>query len=429
MKRWALAAVAIAVTALTAVLGMQPVGAAGSGDINPWALQAEDGNVAVPLAQAKIDAGHFNVIIAHAVAYSAAGEVKAMKTVNTKLKVLMYMNGTFGQAASHVGQPGPATDYEQCPGQANAFSPTSTWYETDNLGHFVTNKTSHNCLMIPTNPLWIQNRTAMCETEAKAAGYDGCYLDDLGLGPLKPGYLSSNQVINPSTHAVWTSSAWLTATANIAKGVHAKVSTLTPKLMLFGNGLTDGPSYYPPANTKQILAGVDAGISEGWLRQASAAATAFPSAAQWLQNVKMLGDAEAGASGKPILTLTKLWSTSTSAQQTQWLQYSLASFLLGTGGKSMFFFSPGQSVGRTTFNALYLTALGTPSALMATGPSGTYTRKFASGFVVVNPGTATVTVPLGGTYFTTAGCGTLPAHTKETSLPMAKDTGCVLTLH
>jgi hypothetical protein len=426
MKRWALFAVVFATATLTALTGMTPVGASsrspGSGDIIPWALQAEEGNVAVPLAKAKTDAGNFSVIIAHAVAYS--GEVPAMKLVNPKLKVLMYMNGTFGQAAT--SGPGPATDFSQCPGQAHAFSPTSTWYETDKLGHFITNAKTGNCLMIPSNPLWIANRATMCATEAKAAGYDGCYLDDLGLGPLKPAYLTGFP-INPTTHAQWTPAAWLSATAAIAKGVHTKDASST--FLVFGNGLTDGPSYYPPNNTKQILAGVDAGISEGWLRQASAPEGAFPPAAQWLQNVNMLVDAETTAK-KPILTLTKLWSTSTAAQQTQWLQYSLASFLLGTQGKSMFFFSANPAIGpgtRTTVSPLYKTALGAPSGAYATA-GGAYTRKFATGFVVVNPGTATVVVSLGGTYFTVpGGCGTIATKTMVTSVSMAKDTGCLLT--
>jgi hypothetical protein len=402
---------------------MAPVGASGkspgSGDIIPWALQAENPNAnvsPVPLTQAKVDAGNFDVIIAHAVAYS--GEVPAMKAVNPKLKVLMYMNATLGQNAT--SGPGPVTDYAQCPGQAHAFSPTSTWYETDMHGAFVTNKSTGNCLMIPTNPLWIANRVAMCQTEAKAAGYDGCYLDDLGLGPLRAGYLSAPPV-NPATPGKnWQPTAWLTATANLAKGVHSKVS---PKLMMYGNGLTDGPSYYVQ-KTSQLVPAIDGGIAEGWLRQATGK---YPTAAAWLQNVNMIGAVE--KAGKPLLTLTKCWNctgTGTSSA-TSWMQYSLASFLLGTGGKSMFFFSPSSSVSRTTSFSLYSTGLGTPSGAMAASGAA-YTRKFASGIVVVNPSTASVVVSLGGTYFTVpGGCANATTKTSETSLTMAQDTACILT--
>lgn len=430
MKRSALFAGVAAVATLTGWLGMAPVGAAGkapgSGDIMPWALQAENpgANVApVPLATAKIDAGNFDLIIAHAVAYSSAGEVKAMKTVNPKLKVLMYMNSTFAQAAT--SGPGPAGDYNQCPGQTHAF-PTS-WYETDVTGKtYIINPTSKNCLMVPTNPLWIANRVAMCETEAVAAGYDGCYLDDLGLGPLRAGYLNAPPV-NPAKHAIWTTTDWLAATAALAKGVHTKV--ITKKLALYGNGLTDGPSYFTQ-KTSVIMGGVDGGIAEGWLRSATSSPTAFPTAAAWLQNVNMIGAVE--KLGKPLLTLTKCWGPSPSstctAVDTQWLQYSLGSFLLGTGGKSMFFFSPSSSASRTSNYLLYSqAALGTPSGLMAASGAA-YTRKFATGFVVVNPGTASVVVPLGGTYFTVpGGCANAATKTSETSLTMAKDTACILT--
>jgi hypothetical protein len=64
---------------------------------------------------------------------------------------------------------------------------------------------------------------------------------------------------------------------------------------------------------------------------------------------------------------------------------------------------------------------------MVAGTGGVYTRKFATGFVVVNPGTATVTVSSGSTYYTTAGCGTIATYSRVTLLKMANDTGSLLT--
>ena len=432
MKRWALFAVVAATAMITGLLGMAPVGAAGSGDIIPWALQAENPSANAThesVAQATTDAKNFNVIIAHPIAYSCptgapagcTSDVAAMKAANPKLKILMYMNSTFGQ--NDLSGPGPATDFQQCLGQANAFP--ASWYEyssaTQTPANAVINPQSGNCLMNPSNPLWIANRVAMCTSEAKTAGYSGCYLDDLGLGPFRSKYLN-HAPFNPATNALWQQPAWLTATANLAKGVTSKAGTL----VVYGNGLTDGPNYYnSKAPTSQIMSGVAGGIAEGWLRQATAPATAYPTATAWKQNVTMIGAVE--ALNKPLLTLTKCWTCTTSTLQGAWLQFSLASFLMGTNGKSMFFYSPSQSVSRTSAFALYNTSLGTPSGAM-TASGAAFTRKFASGIVVVNPGTASVVVSLGGTYHTVpGGCANAATKTTETSLTMAKDTACILT--
>jgi hypothetical protein len=447
MKRWALAAVAIAAAGMTIMMGVQPVSAAGSGDIIPWALQAEDytgfkaNTVHLTTAQATTDAQNFNVIIAHPIAYSCpagapggcTSDVAAMKAANPKLIILMYMNATFGQAALYQAgvSVGPQTDYGQCPGEPNAF-PTS-YYETGADGKVIYNNsknsqtTTPNCLMVPNNASWIANRTAMCETEAAAAGYSGCYLDDLGIGPLLPGYLTEAPDL-PGTKTPWTQANWLTATAGIAKGVHTGAKS--KNLKAYGNGLTNGPDYYSKSGPTSIImttGQLDGGIAEGWLRQSTQSATLYPTAAQWLQNVQMIGAVE--KLGKPLLTLTKMWSSTSVTVQTAWLQYSLSSFLLGTGGKSEFFYSPFQTEPRTTSFPLYMTALGTPSGAMVKGATGYYTRKFATGLVAVNPGTATVTVTSAANLFASAGCPGFAVKTKVPAggLSMPKDTGCILT--
>src|SRR5579871_2784671 len=143
MKRWALFAVVAATAMITGLLGMAPVGAAGSGDIIPWALQAENPSANAThesVAQATTDAQNFDVIIAHPIAYSCptgapagcTSDVAAMKAANPKLLILMYMNSTFGQNDNNmtpVPLAGPPTDYLQCQGQTNAFP--STYYEYD----------------------------------------------------------------------------------------------------------------------------------------------------------------------------------------------------------------------------------------------------------------------------------------------------------
>jgi hypothetical protein len=137
----------------------------------------------------------------------------------------------------------------------------------------------------------------------------------------------------------------------------------------------------------------------------------------WKQNVDMIIAVE--AEGKPLLTLTKLWVAASAAQLQQWEQYALASFLMGTQGRSAFFFSTGFKVSRTTPCALCQTNVGAPlGAYSKVG--GVYQRAFSGGRALVNPTGAVVTVNLGASYYTLS-------RQVVTSITMKPNTGAVLT--
>src|SRR5579871_2038092 len=401
-----LAAAVLAVT----VAGQAPVGAAGSGAIIPWALQNENPNAnttQIPQAQAVQDAQHFNFITAHSIAYACSvppptggclpSRVPAMKKANPKLKIFLYMNATFAQSYQPPG--------------ATGFDPT--WYEKDASGKYVRNPGSGNYLMDPTNVGWIQHDAAWCKQQL--SGYDGCYLDALGLAPLLNGYLSG-MPINNATHKPWTKPDWLKATAHLA----AQVRSMVTPLPVYGNGLTNGTFFYQPgAPTKQIVDGLDGGIAEEWLRLSMAPVNSYPTVTVWKQNVNMIVAVEAEA--KPLLVVTKLWAAATTAQQNAWLQYSLATFLMGTQGRSAFFFSPSSHASRTGTFSLFNTGVGSPTASYAF-VGGVYQRSFSNGLVLVNPSGGSVTVNLGRAYYTTT-------RQKVTSLTMTPNSGALLTLN
>jgi hypothetical protein len=382
----------------------------GAGGINPWAIQNENPNanvLAVSAAQSVQDAGNFNFITAHSIAYGCpvppptggcpASRVPAMRSANPRLKIFLYMNATFAQSYQPPGGPG-------------GFDPA--WYAKDAHGSYVKNPTSGNYLMDPTSPGWIQHDADWCKSQL--TGYDGCYLDALGLAPLQAGYLSAFP-INPATKKPWTKPDWIRATASLAKQVRALVRPIT----VFGNGLTNGTFFFDPSQpTKQIVDGLDGGVAEGWLRLSTAPVGAYPPVATWKQNVDMIPVVE--GEGKPLLVVTKLWSSATPAQQAAWLQYSLATFLLGTGGRSAFFFSGSAATSRTTPYTIYGTNVGTPTATYALS-QGVYQRPFSNGLVIVNPGTSTVKVTLSRPYFTTS-------RQKVTSLVVAATSGVLLTI-
>jgi hypothetical protein len=347
------------------------------------------------------DAANFNVITAHVIAYE--GQVPAMKVVNPNLRVLAYMNATFSQA--YQGTTYPIQDYA-----------------VDAQGHRVTASKSGNFLMDPSNTDWINNRINQCEIDVEESGYDGCYLDLLGGAPVGSGFVTAPP-INQSTHQPWTRSQWLTATANLAASMQAAVHSITVyghPVLVYGNGLVNGAQYYDPVAPSSMLIGsLDGGVAESWLRQQGDSVTKTVTASVWLENVNMIAAVE--AMGKPLLIITKLWVPATQAQQDAWREFALASYLMGTQGLSMFFFSAGWQIPRTTFLPWYNTTLGAASGPYSFQSSmGVYERTFANGLVLVNVDSVPHTVTLGQTYYTLG-------RQAITSATMAPSSGLVLT--
>jgi hypothetical protein len=396
--RGAMAALAVmTICGMLAVLAPAPTPAmaAGVGLLNPWAEENENANPRqqpIPWSQAQKDAQYFNFITAHPVDYQ--GEVAQMKQVNPRLILLAYENAVFIQS-----------------GQSGGKLPESA-YLHDKNGKRITNRKSGNTLMNPASAQFVETRTFECKSFLAQSGYDGCYLDLLGLAPLSLPFVSA-VAINPATNRPYTPAQWLAATGALAASVRAAVH---PRL-LYGNGLSNGASFFGQTQTDQLVNDLDGGIAEAWLRGSKTPVGAYPSETVWRENVDMLAYLE--SQGKPLLTLTKLWVNSTTAQTIQWFQYALASFVLGSGGVSAFFFSPAYNVSRTTPCYWCYLPIGSPAGGYAK-VGGVYQRSFSTGKVLVNPTPVTVSVPLGGTYKDAYGHSMSVAN-------MAPDTGLILT--
>jgi hypothetical protein len=117
------------------------------------------------------------------------------------------------------------------------------------------------------------------------------------------------------------------------------------------------------------------------------------------------------------MTTTKLWCTATAAQQAAWHKFTLASFLLGAGGRSAFSFSTVKTatglLATTPWDSL---AIGTPTGAY-TLSGGAYQRAFTHGLSVVNPGTASVTIKFSKPYLSLSGS----IVTSETLAPHSGD--------
>jgi hypothetical protein len=368
--------------------------------VKRWAATMDGGTAAqsVTLDQAVSDAKSLDLIVARKGTFTPY--LAAMRLANPSVKVLVYLNGAYAQ---------------QNQGPSSGAYP-SNWYAKDAYGSPVTSKTEGNWLMDVSNQAWVQDRAQTCTSYLADSGYDGCYVDMLGASSVARGYVSSPPV-NPGTGQVWTSQDWLAATSNLGGAVKNGNSSR----MVVGNGLQNGRQYFSsPDGTSVLLNGIDGGNAQGWIRGAGDAINAFPSVANWKQDVDMLTDA--GVKGKSVMTMTKVWGVTATQDQIDAVhRFALASFLLGSNGNQYFDFDANQTDGAVVPDHPYdHVNVGQPTGAYAL-TSKVYVRYFTNGIAVVNPSkTATYTFNLAGTYRNLQG-------QSVSSVTLAPDTGDVFS--
>lgn len=268
--------------------------------------------------------------------------------------------------------------------------------------------------MNPKSQGWINELISECRTLMTDSGYDGCFLDVLGISGVNASDVTALPV-NPTTGRVYTQAEWLAATTALAKQVQ---SALSPKPVV-GNGLLAGFKYFDStASTETILGGLKAGMVEAFVRSAHDGVSSYRNETMWKQDVDMLIDIAARTSGNIAYTLTKVWTSASSAQILSWQKYSLATFLLGwVPGRAFFSFRSDKTL--TMPSNLYDAAIGNPAGGYAK-INGVYQRTFSTGKVLVNPTTSTFTIQLGAQYRNTEG-------QVMTSILMTPHTGAILT--
>jgi hypothetical protein len=335
-------------------------------------------------------AQEFDVIAAQASVFPKY--VTAMKAANPDLRIVAYINGTFDLKSGGTSYP-------------------RSWYETALTGSRIQSAFG-NYLLDPGDASWQQSVAAQCTAAIAQSHYDGCFVDTLGTAPLDPGYVTGLPM-DPATHAVWSGSAWLNATTAIAAAVQAA----NPNALVIANGLANGTKYFSTSGaTSELLGPSGTAMAELWLRAPGAGATQYPTLSKWLSNVNMLVDAE--SKGESILTTTKLWVTATAAQQTQWHQFALSSFLLGADGHSYFSFLEDRSNAAIVQDYAWdHVDIGMPLGPYAQDGS-LYERSFTNGIVAVNPTSAPATITFAGSYTNLDG-------TVLTSETLAPDSGDV----
>jgi hypothetical protein len=280
-----------------------------------------------------------------------------MKRERPKLSLLVYMNGTATWEADLA---------------------ESVYAHNANGQRIRIRGWSSTFLLDPSSPTAIAYQKARAASLLASSGYHGLYIDALGPMALRLDYVTSLPV-NPSTGEVWTRAAWMQRTTALAAAVRQSIA---PRPIV-GNGLGGGGAYFlPEAPTKAILAsGIHGGVAESWLRAATQSLTAYPPASGWRQNVVMLADA--AGEGTSLMTMTKVWSSGTSARKRRWHKFALGSYLLGNTGHAYFGFSY-ENGDSTVPRRLNRVKLGDATGAYRQA-RGYYTRTFTGGKVWVNP--------------------------------------------
>jgi Hypothetical glycosyl hydrolase family 15/RTX calcium-binding nonapeptide repeat (4 copies) len=306
--------------------------------------------------------------------------VDAMHAANPDLVLLTYTLGPFANTK---------TTYAE------------EMYAHDASGQRVTARTFKTQLVNLYSQAWKDEQLRLCNDGVRTSGYDGCFIDSMGNAVLNDSYVTSKP-IDPRTGAPYTKAQWMQDARDVAQYVRSRVD-----YPVVTNGLGSGRRYFTD-HTEQLVHGSDVSMAEAWLRLPHASGDAWPTPSVWKQSVDMLVDSEAKGSG--TLTVTKMWTDGGVAEHVakQWYDYTLATFMLGTQGRSAMFFMKdgctpfvcGAGAGDLATQPAPDLTLGAAEGGYAAVGNGAYTRSFVNGLVAVNPTTAplTVTLPAGVVY-------------------------------
>src|ERR1043166_2680073 len=277
------------------------------GQVRPYATTFIDRDTQVSQSQANQDA-RFSVLVAHQKKYK--GLTSGMKLVNPENRVFIYSNGT-----ANVRTDLPNEMYAH---DVNGKRISITgWPQNPTL------------LMEPSNQAWRDYLSDLAMKNLTGSGYDGIYIDVLGPAGVSVGYVAAVPV-NQQTGKQYTKLEWLNACRDLATYIKTKTGK-----EVFGNGWGNGPAYFNASAPTSIMTSknadgvsIDAGEPEGWLRGATQSVSGYPNETRWLQEVAM----QQKSTGVAAMVMCKLWTSWTRAQRDAWLEFAVATYLMGNKG-------------------------------------------------------------------------------------------------
>lgn len=375
-----------------------PLAPTGTGLVHKWVALNQVRAESLTPAQVAAVANNFDLAV---VKDSQAALVDQLKAANPRLIALVYHNGAFAQK-----------------NEATKFP--AEWYAYDANRNKIIQTVWGNYLMDVSNPNWVNYVVGACRSAKVRSHADGCYTDMMMTAPLYPDYCTGRPV-NPATGKVWTFPAFQDAVEHIAARIRAEVSGPSA-----ANGVMSGNGWFADGgrSTKTLTNNTDGSHSEIWLRNRKMSPTDFPGVTSWKRDVDMVAQAE--AENRQLMVETKLWERNgyqvTAEMVDRWRAFTLATFLLGTQGKSWFLFTPDRTMaGMMAAHPWEQVAVGSPIAPYSQ-LDGVYKRSFLNGFAAVNPaGTASAVALPPGTWLSLTG------QVQSGRIAMAGHTGMVWT--
>ncbi|GAB2755397.1 hypothetical protein GCM10027020_04540 [Nocardioides salsibiostraticola] len=384
----------IGATAPASAAAAEPVPGRPSGNVAlAWAPLYMANDHEYTAAEARRLANRFDLVAA--VPYGLKDHSAAMRRENNKLSLLAYSNATL--APQNIAGALPE----------EAFAHDSNGNRIKAIGW-------NTFQMEPDHPAWREAADNMCVTRNAVGNFDGCLVDMLTLGIFAKGYFTGNPV-NPKTGVEYTQTEYRSALTALSADLRRR----SPGLIQIGNIVENAYRYWENSVSSRPLAMSTPGAQmEDFLRGAQDGSKDWPSAAEWKSNVDIITDFEnAGVTG---LFTTKAWSGVSNALSNQWHGYSMASFLMGANGESFFAYTRSRDkAGASQTNVSYTMPdnLGMPRGAMSQ-TNGAWSRTFANGQSLVNPGNSSVRVPISGVKTKldgskVSGSVLLPPHTGE----------------
>lgn len=320
-----------------------------------------------------------------------SARMQALKAADPNVKVLMYKNLAFMQAADGYGNAGAGVTTQQA---------SSDWYLLNTSGQRFTSW-SYNYLWaadignVGYQSKWADNVLDRLLTQ----GWDGVFADDTN--PTMQYHYTVSAVAKYPSDA-----AYGAATGAMLKAVGPRIRAAN-KLIIPNMGAWR--VYRPVVST--WLDSVDGGMEEQFTKWGTTPDAGYAPEADWKLMLGAQKDAE--AKGKYFLGVAHSANTDQAAARYGW-----ATTLLAADGRSSFALH-GDYTNETWFPE-YDYDLGAPAGVETAESSGVHRRLYANGLVLVNPTAATQTATLNGTY---SGSGLVAA----TTATMAAHTGLVLT--
>ncbi len=245
-----------------------------------------------------------------------------------------------------------------------------------------------------------------------SAGYDGVMISDVG-----------NDLIRVNNTPMFTGTKAFTeqqrrdAVEVLVRAIRVR---LRDKVVIIGGyAWRDGTVYGArPGEALDVSALVDGVHIEAFARNPISNTKEFKTETNWKRDIDML--AELSKDNRIVMVSTSLGAADAGPDLArQWLNFGLASYLLGKSGAHTYFnFDPGSPAFAS--DPLLSAPLGAPTEAYVKLEGGLYSRKFERGLVLVNPTGEAKKTTLEGGYRTLAG------NPVDVSVALSEHTGLIL---